>query len=73
MYNHRDVVGIRLGPHGHVVGIDEALGVEEGQDYLVLLACMGLGFEGARLALSQPLLTLLVGPGYGRTPWTCPW
>jgi hypothetical protein len=41
----------------HGVGIDEALGVEEGQNYLFCPRCMNFSLDGARL-------TLLLFPAY---------
>ncbi len=55
-----DVAGIHHSPPGHVVGIDEALVVEEGQDHLLGPGCMDLGLHWPRLTLWKPLPGLLL-------------
>jgi hypothetical protein len=55
-----DLVGVHHGPPGHVVGVDEAFRVKEGQDHLLSPLNLDLGLDGARLALFQPLPALLV-------------
>ncbi len=59
-YGIHDVVGIHRGHPGHIVGVAEVLRVKEGQDHLLAPAVLHLCLDGARLALSQPLLALLL-------------
>ncbi len=47
-----------------VAGVDYLLGIKESQGHLLSLAGLGLGLDGARLALWQPLLRLLLSLGY---------
>jgi hypothetical protein len=67
-----DVVDIYCGLPWHLVGVDEALGVKEGQDHLLAPVSLDLGLDGARRALSEPLFSLLLGgeEGCRKTPLT---
>jgi hypothetical protein len=55
-----DVVGIHHSPPRDVVSADDVLRAEEGQDHLLAPAGVPLGLDGARWALSQPLLASLL-------------
>ncbi len=56
-----DVVGVHRCPPGHVVGADEALGVEEGQDHLLAPAGLHLGLGGASWPFRSFLCCLIWG------------
>jgi hypothetical protein len=53
------VLLIQHGPPGHMVGVDEAVGVNDGHLFLFGSGCIDLGLEGTRLW--QPLSGLLLG------------
>jgi hypothetical protein len=53
------VLLIHHGPPGHMVGVDEAVEVNDGHLFLLGSGCIDLGLEGTRLW--QPLPGLLLG------------
>jgi hypothetical protein len=58
-----DVVGVHCGAFELVVGLDEALRIEEGQDHLFGHGRMDFGIYRSRLTLHKPLLALLLSLG----------
>ncbi len=57
------VLGVHRGSPGHIVHVDEALGIKEGQDHLLHPGHMDLGLDQPRLSLHMLLLALLLGLG----------